>query len=108
MRIFSVSNCDISKFTAVTARLFDAHPKDRIVVFRNAQASEFFGVIRVLEKETGDTGSTSEEKHEHDDTEKKSRCIWENVRGRGTFIGLIPAGCRFEAMYVEVKSIILK
>jgi len=55
-------------------------------------------------------GPTSQEhKHSEDGSKpQKSKVAWENVKGKGAHMGLIPAGCRFEAMFVEVKLIALK
>ncbi|KAH8654682.1 hypothetical protein BGZ61DRAFT_203708 [Ilyonectria robusta] len=91
---FSASQCDVSNFTRVLIQLFEPHPTNRVIVFRNREGTEGFGCIRVLKREYN-----GEERH------RKVGTVWENVRGKGSYMGVIPAGCRFEAMYVELRLV---
>ncbi|KAF2182613.1 hypothetical protein K469DRAFT_586033, partial [Zopfia rhizophila CBS 207.26] len=63
------------------------HAKDRVVVFKAPQSSLRIGCIRVRDK---------------DDIKKT---VWDVVGREGMYIGLVPAGCPFEAMVVDVKLI---
>lgn len=63
------------------------HTKDRIVVFKTPQSCPQIGCIRVRDKNN------------------VKKTVWEVVGREGAYIGLVPAGCPFEAMLVDVKLI---
>ncbi|KAH7113099.1 hypothetical protein EDB81DRAFT_893819 [Dactylonectria macrodidyma] len=93
---FSIPHSDVNGFEPVLGRVYESHPTDRIIVFRPLKGKPQFGCIRVLRGETAN----------QDDIRKdKKGPVWEEKRGGGTFVGLIPAECRFEAMVIEIKFI---
>ncbi|KAK1762500.1 hypothetical protein QBC33DRAFT_281630 [Phialemonium atrogriseum] len=102
---FSASQCDVSGFSPVIIELFKAHPTDRVIVFRPQAGLEGFGCIRirVLKKDEDDKHGDRDKQNKHKVT--KNATVWEKVRGKGAYIGMIPAGCRFEAMYVDVNLV---
>ncbi|KAM4057188.1 hypothetical protein HRG_014840 [Hirsutella rhossiliensis] len=93
---FSISHSDVHNFEPITGRIFESHPADRIVVFRPRKGTPKFGCIRVLEREITDQDKTAR---------RKKGPVWEEKRGGGSCVGLIPAECRFEAMLVDIKFI---
>ncbi|POR32210.1 Uncharacterized protein TPAR_07591 [Tolypocladium paradoxum] len=95
---FSASRCDISKFEPFLIQLFHSQVEDRIVIFRHRPSKTLLGCIRVLE---GDEN----QKKQDDKKQGTETTVWEIMEAKGVYAGLIPAGCRFEAMYVELRLI---
>ncbi|KND88038.1 hypothetical protein TOPH_07336 [Tolypocladium ophioglossoides CBS 100239] len=93
---FSISHRDVNSFEPITGRIYESYPTDRIVVFRPRKGKKMFGCIRVLERETAAQDEV---------TKKKKSPVWEEKRGGGPYVGLIPSECRFEAILVEIKFI---
>lgn len=88
-------------FTPIVVKFFDADPKDRVLVFKNRQDSEFLGAIRVLESET-------DEQDKHGKMGYGKVELFGECEGQGAYVGLILARCWFEVMYIDVKLITLK
>ncbi|KAF1953188.1 hypothetical protein CC80DRAFT_596068 [Byssothecium circinans] len=91
---FNESSSEIDSWTYYYVDMIPAHEKDRIVVFKapdesfhKPKGSPWFGCIRVLDK---------------DDITK---IVWDVVQREEMYIGLVPAGCDFEAMVVVIKLI---
>jgi len=61
------------------------HSKDRIILFRAAASSSRIGCIRVRHKDD------------------MKQIVWDVVGKEGTYIGLVPAYCRTEAMLVDSR-----
>jgi len=76
-----------SEWTWHHTKLVPSTTEDRIVVFRPKVGRKNFGVVRVRDKE------------------KVKQ--WDEMEGRGLWVGRVPAGCFFEAMLVEIKLIVL-
>tara|TARA_R110002003_G_scaffold2994_2_gene24755 strand:+ start:2241 stop:2543 length:303 start_codon:yes stop_codon:yes gene_type:complete len=81
------SSFEITSWTEHYANMIPKHSKDRLVVFKPPTTSKFIGCIRVRDKDN--TKST----------------VWDVVSKDGQYIGLVPAGCQFEAMVVDIKII---
>jgi translation initiation factor IF-1 len=84
------SSFEVTPWTAYRAEIVLKHSQDRLVAFKPLKTSALIGCIRVREK---------------DNTTIK---LWDIVDKDGQFIGLVPAGCEFEAMLVYAKMIIPK
>jgi hypothetical protein len=63
------------------------HTSERLVVFRAQPPFKRLGCIRVLKDQN------------------LEEMIWDRYNCEGIYIGLVPAGCSFEAMVVEIKLI---
>lgn len=93
---FSITQSDDNGFEIVQGRIYDSHPTDRIIIFRPHKGTPKFGCIRVLRSETANQGEA---------TKEKKGPVWDVVRAVGSYVGLVPAGCPFEAMLVQVRFI---
>lgn len=94
---FSISQADDSGgFETVMARIYDSDQSDRIILFKPQKGMSQFGCIRVLRSETTNQGEAARE---------KKGPVWDLVRTVGSYVGLVPAGCPFEAMVVQVRFI---
>lgn len=93
---FSISQSDDNGFEIVMARIHNSEPTDRIILFKPHKGMSQFGCIRVLRSETADQGEAKRE---------KKGPVWDVVRAVGSYVGLVPAGCPFEAMVVQLKFI---
>jgi hypothetical protein len=76
---------EITPWTKYDAKIVPCHTKDRLVVFRPPKNTEVFGCIRVRDED--------------------NMKLWDVVRDAGLYVGLVPAGCVFEAMLVDTKII---
>lgn len=74
----------VTPWTNYYTNLIPEHAEDRLVVFKPPETSQYFGCIRVKDN---------------------TRTIWDVINKEGQYIGRVPAGCRFEAMVVDVKII---
>lgn len=70
-------------------KMIQSHPKDRLVVFRPQLSRDLLGCIRVYKP-----GTTTK--------------LWDVFDTNGTFIGIVPKDCAFEAMLVDLKLLTLK
>ncbi|RSM14271.1 hypothetical protein BHE90_015237 [Fusarium euwallaceae] len=93
---FATPQSDDNGFEIVQGRIYDSHPTDRIIHFRPHKGTPKFGCIRVLRSETANQGEA---------TKEKKGPVWDVVRAVGSYVGLVPAGCPFEAMLVQVRFI---
>jgi hypothetical protein len=90
---FNEFSTEVDSWTYYYTDEVSKHAKDRIVVFKapesstEPESSSRIGCIRVRDK---------------DDIKKT---VWDVVGKEGVYIGLVPAGCPFEAMVVVVKLI---
>jgi hypothetical protein len=87
------STSKITAWTFYDARLLQPHSKARLVVFKAPEFappvySKIIGCIRV--RTSHDTKKT----------------LWDVVNNNGgPYLGLVPAGCQFEAMHVDIRII---
>jgi len=78
---------EITPWTDYYTTIVPKHPEDRLIVFKPPKTSSLIGCIRVRVKDN--TKIT----------------LWDIVSKDRQYIGLVPAGCQFEAMVVDVKII---
>jgi hypothetical protein len=76
---------EITPWTTYDAKIVPCHTTDRLIVFGPPINREKFGCIRVRDKD------------------KKK--LWDVVQDAGVYVGLVPAECAFEAMWVNTKII---
>lgn len=87
---FQESQVEVERqWTSYTVKLMPGYPADRLIVFRPQQSRKLLGCIRVYK-----AGTTTK--------------IWDVYDTDGTFIGIVPKDCTFEAMVVDIKLITLK
>lgn len=78
---------EITPWINHNAKLIPDHTKDRLVVFKPPENTEKLGCIRVRDKDN------------------IHLTLWDIVQKSGLHVGLVPAGCKFEAMVVDTKII---
>lgn len=84
---FDESTLLVSSWTMHGADEVPKHDKDRLVVFKAPDNGDKFGCIRVR-------------------TEKDiTKTEWDKVEAEGPYIGKVPAGCPFEAVFVLEKTV---
>jgi hypothetical protein len=93
---FSISQANDNGFEIVHGRVYESHPSDRIIIFQPHSGQQMFGCIRVLR---------SEAPNQAEATKERKGPVWDVVRAVGSYAGLVPAGCPFEAMLVQVRFI---
>lgn len=93
---FSISQSNDNGFKIVHGRVYESHSSDRIIIFQPYKGQQMSGCIRVLKSETSSQG---------DATKERKGPVWDVVRTVGSYAGLVPAGCPFEAMLVQVRFI---
>ena len=93
---FSISQSDDNGFEIVHGRIYESHPSGRIIIFQPHKGQQMFGYKRVLQRETANQGEAMKE---------RKGPVWDVVRTVGSYAGLVPAGCPFEAMLVQVRFV---
>ncbi|KAL6149734.1 hypothetical protein ACJQWK_02580 [Exserohilum turcicum] len=81
------SSFEITPWIDYYTKIVPKHSEDRLIVFKPPKTSPLIGCIRVRDKDN------------------TKRTLWDVVSKDRHYIGLVPAGCQFEAMVVDAKII---
>ena len=79
------SSFEVTGWTNHYTALVVEHHTERLIVCRPQSKSRPIGCIRVRDKDDG--------------------ILWEIVDKKDVYVGIVPEGCQFEAMFVDVRII---